>query len=575
MQRWSRRRIVVSVCAGLLLVWLITVVFMLVSARRSMTAGSTHLRHVRRQASIAALVRPASRADLVAAHASFDDADAALSSPLLAPFKVVPVASRHLRAAQRLVASAQGGTVAADAALRDLVALTKRPRRQGPERIETLRLLAAVAGRTSTALDHLDPGSPDALVGPLGHAITELDQQRTAARQAADRLQQTSLAVADVLQGPTPYLLLGANNAEMRNGSGMFLSASELSFDQGRLHLGEVRPTSTLVLPAGTVPATGDLKGNWPWLEPGRDLRNLGLTADFPQSAALAVRTWKAVPGGGPVAGTIVLDVDGIRSLLRVVGPVSVDGVRYTPDTVRGELLRKQYTRFAGDRTARRDQLGAVAQAIFARLEASQWKLEDLATELADAVQGRHLMVWSVDPKAERAWHDVGADGHLTSRSVSVGLLNRSAAKLDSWIDTDVDIETGPADGGGRTITLSYDVTNTAPGTGPAYLVGPNVTGIAAGDDSALAVVNLPAGSTDVSMTGAQVFLQGGDGPTVVVGGRLLVPRGKTAHITVTAQLPKGIDHITLEPSARITAATWTINGRSLHRDRRRSVAVS
>ena len=39
------------------------------------------------------------------------------------------------------------------------------------------------------------------------------------------------------------------------------------------------------------MPASGDLAANWPWIDAGRDLRNVGLTADFPQSAALAVDT--------------------------------------------------------------------------------------------------------------------------------------------------------------------------------------------------------------------------------------------------------------------------------------------
>src|SRR5690606_27604747 len=118
------------------------------------------------------------------------------------------------------------------------------------------------------------------------------DDQLAQAESAAGDLEAASTALAGVLEGPAPYLLLGANNAEMRNGGGMFLSAAELSFDDGALALGDVSPTAELVLPAGAVPVDGDLAGNWPWLDPGRDLRNLGLSADFPQSAEVAVRTW-------------------------------------------------------------------------------------------------------------------------------------------------------------------------------------------------------------------------------------------------------------------------------------------
>lgn len=574
MGAWSRRRIVVLSCAGLLLIWAIAAAWTLFGARRSLAAGAADLRTVRRGASVATLVEPSSRRHLDQAQGHFDDASNRLDSPLLWPLRVLPVAGRHLRAADKVAATASSGTEAASGALRDLVALTERPRGSGPERIRTLRDLGAVAGRTTRALEALDPGSADALVGPLADAVTELGSQRDDAVQASARLQATSLGLAQVLDGPRPYLLLGANNAEMRNGSGMFLSAAELGLSHGKLQLGEVRPTADLVVPAGSVPVTGDLARNWPWLDPGRDLRNLGLTADFPQSARLAVANWAQVPGTHPVAGAIVIDVDGIRSLLRVVGSVEVDGVRYTADTVRGELLRQQYRRYAGDRGARRDRLGAVASAIFERLEAGRWKLEDLGTELADAVAGRHVLIWSTDPKLAQTWRDVGADGHLGERSLSAGLLSRSATKLDSWLDTAADLRSEPAGGGRRRITLTYRITSSTPADGPAYLVGPNVAGLAAGDHRGLVVVNLPAGATSVRMAGATPFLTGGDGPTVVVGGEVVVRRGATVTVTVTALLPAGVDTVTLEPSARIGRTRWTIDGATIGRDRRQTVPL-
>ena len=574
MRSWSRRRIVVTVGASLVLVWLVAVAWLLIGARQEMAAGTEDLRTVRREASIRTLVDPASRDELQAAADHFDAAEAKVDSPVLAPLKVIPVVSRHLRAAQRVVDASQDGTAAADEALGSLVALTERPRTAGPERVQTLRDLADIADQARASLEAIDLGSPDALIGPLGDAVAELDEQRSDAAEAAGRLRTTTLAVADVIDGPTPYLLLGANNAEMRNGSGMALSAAELTFDQGRMRLGDVRPTADLVVPEGSVPASGDLAANWPWIDAGRDLRNVGLTADFPQSAALAARTWASVPGGGEVGGVILIDVDGIRSLLRVVGPVEVDGVRYTADTVRGELLRNQYSRFDGDRAGRRDQLGAVARAIFERLEAGEWKLEDLATELSDAVQGRHLLVWSSDAEAAKAWAAVGADGHLREDSVSIGLLNRSATKADSWIDASADVAVETRTDGRHDLTITYDIDNRTPGTGPAYVVGPNVDGLAVGDHAALVVVNLPAGTTGVEMTGAEVFLQGGDGPTVVSGGRLTVPQGRQARVTVRAVLPSGLDRLVLEPSARIQPTTWSIDGEEVGRDRRRTLEL-
>lgn len=575
MRNWARRRIVVTLSVGLVSLWVLVCGWLVLDARSDVASGARELRAVRRDASIATLVDPTARSGLDRAGRHFDDADHNLSSPVLAPLRILPVVGRHVRAADRLVEGASVGTAAAADALDDLDDLADRPTDDGPARVQTLRDLAATAGQAQEALARLDPGSPESLFAPLGDAIAELATQRDDAARAAGSLERTSLALASLLDGPDPYLVLGANNAEMRNGSGMFLSAAELAFSQGDLAMGDVRPTADLVLRAGAVAAEGDLARNWPWLEPGRDFRQLGLTADFPQSAQLAARTWAEVPGASDVGGVISIDVDGLRSLLRVVGPVEVDGVEYTSDTVRGELLRQQYQRFGDDQDVRRDQVGEVARAVFDRLEAGEWELADLATELADAVQGRHLLIWSSDPALQKTWADVGADGHLDERSVSIGLINRSANKLDSWIETEADLVSVPGGDGDRRVTITYVVRNEADGSGPAYVAGPNIDGLEAGDHRALVVVNLPAGSTQVVLEGGRTFLAGGDGPTVVVGAEVTVAAGAQVTVTVTARLPANLSAIVIEPSARIPRARWTVDGTEIERDRRRVVALA
>ncbi|MFN8017707.1 MAG: DUF4012 domain-containing protein [Acidimicrobiales bacterium] len=571
----TRRRVLLPLAAAFVVLWLAYCGWLLLGARRSMQHGERALRAVRAKGSVAALVAPGTRRDLDDAHRRFAAAEQKTSSPALLPLRVLPVLGRNVRAADRLATAGADGTAVASTALDRLAVLTGRPQAAGQARLDTLADLASLADRARADLDGIDVGSSKGLVGPLHDAVEQVaDHQRSAAAGATE-LRDVSTALRSVLAGGQPYLLLGANNAEMRNGSGMFLSATELGFDGGHLRLGEVRPTADLVRPRGSVPVGGDLQANWAWLDPGSDLRNLAVTADFPQSARAAARNWEDVPGGGTVAGVIVVDVDALRGLLRVVGPVEVGGVRYTADTVRGELLRRQYERFGSDRDARRDELGAVARAVFAKIEAGRWDTAALATELSDAVAGRHLLVWSADPTAQRAWARAGADGHLTDRSVSVGVINRGATKLDSWIDdaTTVDVE-GGGDGGRARITVTVTLRNRAPAAGPRYVVGPNVAGASEGDHTALVVVNLPAGTTGVRLAGAKEFLRGGDGPTVVVGGQLVVRRGAVGQVTVTGLLPAGIDHLVVEPSARIPKVRWEVAGEELGRDRRRSIPV-
>ncbi|QXC61341.1 DUF4012 domain-containing protein [Aquihabitans sp. G128] len=572
MARRPRRRTVLLSLLGVAILWMIGTAYLANEARRAMSSGKDRLESVRQGATTSSLLDPKTAKDLDAADADFSRARSKLRSPVLAPLRIVPVLGRQVRAADKVVATSKGAASLAADAVDDLQELQGRDLGAGPQRVEALDDLAAIVARTRTGLAALDPGSPDALVGPLGDAVVELRSQRDETVDGLARAQQATEAVAKVLDGPTPYLLIGANNAEMRAGGGMFLSAATLGFDHGTLELGDVRPTEQLVLPAGSIPVSGDLAANWPWLDGGRDLRNMALSADFPQSAPIAAANWAKVPGGTKVGGVLVVDVDAIRGLLRVVGPVEVDGTRYTADTVRGELLRKQYARYGDDRDARRDQLGAVAKEVFARIEAGDFELDRLATALTDAVQRRNLLIWSSDPAVQRSFATAGVDGHLRSNSVSVAVLNRGAEKLDSYLDTAGTITSSTRADGRVGITVRYQLVNRAPASGPRYVVGPNIEGLVEAEHRGIVVANLPAGTTGVELRGATRTLLGSDGPTLVVAGSLDVPRGSTAEVVVTGVLPQGVRSVVLEPSARITRTRWTVDGTAYEIDRRRTL---
>ncbi|MBK6857196.1 MAG: DUF4012 domain-containing protein [Microthrixaceae bacterium] len=571
------RKALLAVGLGLV-AWIGACAWMIRGAGQALEAGRDELDAARRGATPASLLDPATDERLARARSHFDDAAGRLGNPVLLPVRIVPVVGRHLRSAERVVDGTDQATAVAQDGIARLAELTRQPVGMGTERLAALDELAELMVDTRQSMAAVDPGSPNALIDPLAEAVTELTDERDDTVATLDRAEDATRALRQILTGPEPYLLLGANNGEMRAGSGMFLSAAVIRFHDGSLQLGDVRPTQELVLASGSVPVSDDLRANWPWLDPGRDFRNLGLTADFPQSAEPAVSMWEKVPGGEPVAGVIVVDVDAIRAMLGVVGPVEVEGVTYSVDTVRGELLREQYGRFGSgrdERDQRRDALGTVARAVFERIEAGGWELDDMATAMTNAVQGRHLMVWSKASEHREAWAGVGADGHLTDRTVSVGLVNRGANKLDSQVETTLEIESERASDGRQMITMTYRIVNGAPTDGPAYVVGPNIEGMVAGQYRGIAVVNVPVGSTDVSIEGVRPTLSGMDGPTVVVGGEVVLASGESATVVVKARLPRGVDAVTLEPSARIPRTNLSLGGREPSVDRRRSIDLT
>lgn len=572
--RTRRSRIVAGVLAVVLL-WVAVSSLLVWRAQAAMRDGRDSLDTARSEVSANSLLDSTATTDaqLGDALSSFESAGDSLDNPVLLPARALPVIGRHLKAAKKVNNTAAQATSIAREALAKVRALSKNPPSSGPARVRLINQLTATVESARQDISRLDPGSSKALIGPLADAVDQIRNKQIEVVESLGRAVGITKALEGVLAGPDTYLLIGANNAEMRSGSGMFLTAAPLSFDNGEMALGEVQQTAKLAN-APVVPVGGDMAKNWSWLDPGSDMRQLAMSPNFPDSAAVAKDFWKTVPGGGPVAGVMVIDIDGLRSLLKVVGPLKVEGITYSADTVRHELLVEQYRRAADDwqaRKERHDQIGAVAQAAFERIQNGEWKADDLASALIDMVQRRHLMIWSADPLAQKAWVDAGAAGSLQPESISVALANRAANKLDPYLQTKANIVT--SEGGGR-VEVTYTITSTAPTGGPEYQVGPHVPGLSAGGHRAVVVANLPQGSSELVMTGARQFLTGGDGPTRIVAGELDVRPGQTVTVKISARLPKGLEHMVIEPSARIPKTTWEFNGKQFDTDRRRTVSV-
>ncbi|MEJ7584593.1 MAG: DUF4012 domain-containing protein [Acidimicrobiales bacterium] len=563
--RWVRRGVVLFLAA-----WAGVAAILLLSARSASEDAFDQLDRAQRRRTFSALVDRETAQRIGSAQQGFADAAQTLESPWLAPLRVVPVLGRQVRASSRLTrAAADASTIAVDA-LDDLRLATDGPAPGGQERITLLRDLATTVERSRTRLAAIDGPDGKALITPLLEARTEFLDAQTEAAEGLERAESVLRGMSQLLEGGT-YLLLGANNAEMRAGSGMFLSASTITTQGGRLDLGDVRPTNDLVLGAG-VPVDGELAENWPWLEPGRDFRNLGLTPRFAISAEIASRMWLQVPGGGPVDGVMAVDVEGLRRLLRVVGPVTVGEIRYTSTTVREQLLHGQYRRFGGDQQARVDELGQVARAVFARLEDGGGKIDSLATEMVAAAGGRHLLLWSSDDAEQAAWRTASVDGRLQEDSLGVSVLSRGANKLDWFLDVTSTVEVERQEAATE-VTVEVDLANRTPDGEPRYVTGPNVDGLFPGEYSGIVVVNLPRAARAVRVTGgAYQTLAGADGPTQVRGTYLRLPRGRTDTVKVTFRLPAGPGSLVLEPSGRVRPTTWRSGGETWKEEKRRTV---
>lgn len=574
--RRTRRGIVWISLTVVFVLWVGLVVAQVRSAYTDTTAARDLLEEFKAEtsASMSKLDLLTERPDLTKAldaRRRFSDASSKLHSPLLAPLQVVPVLGRQIRVAA--VLSDSGATLISTVASsydRVTAILDELQAAPASERIrmraDTVQRLSRSLGTVVDTLDGLDTGTSEGLVGALWRARSQFIENRRSLVESMRDAIDTLDGVHAFLRGPNTYVVLAANNSEMRAGSGMFLQVSSLSAEDGRFEVGPFEATGPLMLsePADTLDP--DLERVWAGFYPTSEWRNINLTPRFDVSGRVAARMWRAMGNPEP-DGTVAVDVRALERLLSVVGPVEVAGPDGTPvtldsDNVTKYLLLDQYTTRSADgelvdRDDRRSSLGEVARAAFEALNGEDIGIEDLMTAFTDMGNGRHLLMWSSDPVQQSAWRALGVSGELQEKDLLVSLINRGANKLDQFIEMSVDL-TERRSGDSRSIGLDVTMTNSAPGWLPPYVAGSTpVTGVAPGDYIGYLTLNLPRGAHSISVTGAELVARADDGPTRLAVIKTIIPREEDLSVHVGFEMHESWRSLRVLPSARLPVVTW------------------
>ena len=560
MRKPRRLRQIVSVLA---LAWLGVGLGLLAAGSFDMWSGQRAINAARRigltHLSSAEFARDVDRAE-----SRFGAARDRFSSPVLAPVLLVPGLERQLRAARDLASGSHAlMRVGNDASTQARALLASNPP-HGRARVALIRRVSQLAARTDARVAAVDLGPNRGPVGVLQHAHAHLQQSVTKLRVALRKANAVSAALADVMDGPRSYLVFAANNAEMRAGSGMFLSVGRMDASAGQLALADVTSVNDVAVPPG-VPLTGDLADRWGWLAPQTDWRNLMLSPQFPVAAQLATTMWEA-GGRAPVDGVIVVDPVTVRALLAATGPVTAGGREISARNVVKELTHDQYARYRGANAfalnARRENLGAIAAAAFAALETTQWSPERLASGLANAAKGRHLLLWSKAPGEQRGWRAARVDGRMAPDSLLASVLNRGGNKLDYWMRVSANLQLRPL-GDHTEGVLRLRLTNPTPAHEPPYISGPAPgLPLAPSEYLGLASITLPGDARSSRFDGVDhLAVAGADGPNRVVATEFRLLAGKTRTLVVRFRLPGRHGAIRIEPSARVPGVDWTFRG--------------
>lgn len=571
LRRRHRRRLAALGLVGVaVLVWVALAGLQLVALRRDALQGNDAARAARQLVQADDLVEGRPVPYLEQAQASFARASRRARHPLVFPLRFLPVVGRQVRSAGALTGAAATAAEVSTEAISGAQQALARGQASGPDRVAVLRDISGVAERAEAGLTGLDFGPEQGLVRQLAEARAELSGNVEGVLDGLHRGRGAAGAAASMLEGPSRYLVLAANNAEMRAGSGMLLNIGELRAGGGLLSLESMRPVTDVAVPAG-LPVDPDLAARWGWLQPGSEWRNLMASPRFDVAAPLGAEMWRA-SGGAPVDGVLVLDPVALRAVLGATGPVSANGRTVSADNVMDELLRQQYIRAGESDEAqgqRREQAGSIAVAAVASLDAGGWSTSRLASELVQAAAGRHLLAWSSRPQEQQGWRDAGIDGALREDSLLVSVLNRGANKLDPFLPVSADLELAQAVDGaaadgapgndvGTDVTIRFRLRNETPPGLPRYMAGPNGSELAYGDYAGLLSVNLPAGATGARVEGFDTYAAyGPDGPTGVVAVPVLVPAGQERQLVLQFRMPPQLRAFTLEPDARVPSLNW------------------
>lgn len=560
-RRFPLKRVLVAV-ALVVVVWGIFAGIQLWRAAGAARAGMNHAERAR-SLGISALVgekgAPSSEGtiELQAATDRFASAADSAGSPVLAPLRVIPVLGKQVTALRTLSIAAGTVTGSGAQALGDVrAAIAAADASSGPSRIALARQVASIAGALEDHLENVDVGSAGGLLWPISdahrRAVAELERVRATTRSTA----AGATALADLLQGPSNYLVFAANNAEMRAGGGAPLRMGVLSTRDGRLSMGPTIETSDLRMPGDGVAIDGDLARVWGWAHPNREWRNLGVTPRFPVTAELASRMWQVHSGGQAVDGVIQMDVVGLAELLHVTGSIDVQGKHLNEHNIVEYLTHEQYIEIAEYR-ARGEHQGAVATAVFAAIDSGDFEPARLVSAFGRAAAGRHLAVWSRDPKLQDLWKRSGAAGELGENDVVVSVVSRGGNKLDKFLGVTADVERN-----GLEVTVRVTLENTVPIGQPQYVAGPHPdSGVGEGVYLGIATLQAPSYARGLAINDAKVDVSGPDGPSQVVGTVVTIPRGGKQVITYRFTVPDARTVLRMQPSARVPGIQWHFDG--------------
>lgn len=324
------------------------------------------------------------------------------------------------------------------------------------------------------------------LLPPLRHQIEGFDLEVTRSAREARSASEVLNVAPQLLgaRGPRRYALLFSTPSEARELGGFTGNFGELTAVNGKLTLertvrsSDLQPATPAELDRRTLPGDDALPTRYRYYQPARYPGNVTGTQDFPTVA----RTFNALypeTGGPPVDGVIYVDPYGLAGLLKLTGPVAVEGLDQplTSDNAAEFLLKQQYTIFS-DFSNRVDYLDNASRNTFEQLTGRELPgPRTIADALSPLVRRHRLLAYSFHPEDRALLDRVGLSGAVPPTDgddyLSMTTANANPNKIDAYLERSInyDAHYDPKTGSVSS-TATVTLHNTSPTSGlPDYTI--------------------------------------------------------------------------------------------------------
>lgn len=270
------------------------------------------------------------------------------------------------------------------------------------------------------------------------------------------------------LSAPKNYLLLFLNNTELRPGGGFIGSYAVVNLDKGKPTIVAVDGTeildnaanrAQLALPPAVL---NKYLGVDRWY-----FRDSNWSPDFSQSSRQSLANYRAEQGvrGDSIDAVIGVTTHVLEELIKLSGPITVDGIEFTADNVVEKLeydVEYGFNHRGLERVGRKQVLGSLFQALLEKLGPDMFREPVKYFTVMDQLAAqKHILAFSESEAAQKKFMDYGWAGLFAPTTTDYLLwidANMAALKTDHTVDRSLSYSFKPDTAGGlkATATMTY-----------------------------------------------------------------------------------------------------------------------